>query len=436
MQAARHRGHYGRAERVGTAASGAYRTLKGPTRRAPTTLRTTTQTGAGARGRGHRLADVCVAEPCPPPTSTTTRNPVPHHPPLSACAMTRAPEWPATKRRRWEARPADTYCPGCCRPTRGQPDQRSAGALASDHRRSAACAACSAPPSRPRQLPPHNPVPLPPAIERMRDDARARGWSGVGTGSTPRQGKERKEEVEGRGSLTRTALAAAVRRVDSLISGRQARLVRSTPTRVTDACRLDPVGVHQRPTTGGRLRVQLELCLPRRAPTYAGAPPPPGCACAMTARARVWVGDWAPARCQSMDPPATDHCHLSRRGRVPDEKTPGHEATISPPSRTCTLKIEGVEDPRARASQCICLKKCMATPPQLKCMQLTCATDAPPIKCSWSGASGTVASQPSYCEARLNKEDKSERKRCPSFNRRHTARNPLNQKRALVKRTT
>ncbi|GBP41462.1 hypothetical protein EVAR_36220_1 [Eumeta japonica] len=47
----------------------------------------------------------------------------------------------------------------------------------------------------------------------------------------------------------------------------------------------------------------------------------------MTARARVWVGDWAPARCQSMDPPDTDHCHLSRRGRVPDEKTPGHEVT-------------------------------------------------------------------------------------------------------------
>ncbi|GBP62755.1 hypothetical protein EVAR_51707_1 [Eumeta japonica] len=67
----------------------------------------------------------------------------------------------------------------------------------------------------------------------------------------------------------------------------------------------------------------------------------------MTARARVWVGDWAPARCQPMDPTDTDHCHLSRRGRVPDEKTPGHEATISPPSRTCTLKIEGVEDPRA-----------------------------------------------------------------------------------------
>ncbi|GBP91468.1 hypothetical protein EVAR_67040_1 [Eumeta japonica] len=46
----------------------------------------------------------------------------------------------------------------------------------------------------------------------------------------------------------------------------------------------------------------------------------------------------------------------------------------------------------------------MATPPQLKCMQLTCATDAPPIKCSGSGASDTVASQPSPCKARLNKE--------------------------------
>ncbi|GBP21789.1 hypothetical protein EVAR_10968_1 [Eumeta japonica] len=36
--------------------------------------------------------------------------------------------------------------------------------------------------------------------------------------------------------------------------------------------------------------------------------------------------------------------------------------------------------------------KCMVTPSQLKCMQLTCATDAPPIKCSGSGASDTPAS--------------------------------------------
>ncbi|GBP14662.1 hypothetical protein EVAR_9575_1 [Eumeta japonica] len=194
-----------------------------------------------------------------------------------------------------------------------------------------------------------------PANERMRDDARARGWSGVGTGSTSRQGTERKEEVEGRGSLTRIALAAAVRRVDSLISGRQARSVRSTPTWVTDACRLDPVGVHQRPTTGGRLRVQLELCL---------LPPPvehqhlrrmlPSTRRLRLRydRARPRVGRRLGSGTMSInDPPDTDHYHLSRRGRVPDEKTPGHEATISPPSRTCTLKSEGVEDPRARAAR-------------------------------------------------------------------------------------
>ncbi|GBP21215.1 hypothetical protein EVAR_84338_1 [Eumeta japonica] len=104
----------------------------------------------------------------------------------------------------------------------------------------------------------------------------------------------------------------------------------------------------------------------------------------MTARARVWVGDWAPARCQSMDPPDTDHCHFSRRGRVLDEKTPGHEATISPPSRTCTLKIEGVKDPRAEPMHAV-------SPPS-----------------NGSGASDKVALQPSYCEARQNKEVKSE----------------------------
>ncbi|GBP34699.1 hypothetical protein EVAR_31568_1 [Eumeta japonica] len=40
MQAARHRGHLASAECTGTAAPGAYRTLKCPTRRAPTTVRT------------------------------------------------------------------------------------------------------------------------------------------------------------------------------------------------------------------------------------------------------------------------------------------------------------------------------------------------------------------------------------------------------------
>ncbi|GBP61858.1 hypothetical protein EVAR_97300_1 [Eumeta japonica] len=32
----------------------------------------------------------------------------------------------------------------------------------------------------------------------------------------------------------------------------------------------------------------------------------------------------------------SNHCHLIRRGRIPDEKTPGHDATVSPPSRTHT----------------------------------------------------------------------------------------------------
>ncbi|GBP41379.1 hypothetical protein EVAR_84723_1 [Eumeta japonica] len=121
----------------------------------------------------------------------------------------------------------------------------------------------------PRQPPLRNPVPPPPPSACAR---RAPGWPGVGTGlkiETDRRKEGRRRWVigkrrrgEGRGSLTRTALAAAVRRVDSLISGRQARSVRSTPTRVTDACRLDPVGVHQRPTTGGRLRVRPVPRLP------------------------------------------------------------------------------------------------------------------------------------------------------------------------------
>ncbi|GBP98234.1 hypothetical protein EVAR_68320_1 [Eumeta japonica] len=80
---------------------------------------------------------------------------------------------------------------------------------------------------------------------------------------------------------------------------------------------------------------------PRRAPTYAGAPPPAG-ACAMTARAR---GRRLGSGMSINGSTETDHCHLES-GRVPTR--PGHEATISPPSRTCTLKIEGVEDPPKR----------------------------------------------------------------------------------------
>ncbi|GBP94214.1 hypothetical protein EVAR_99960_1 [Eumeta japonica] len=64
--------------------------------------------------------------------------------------------------------------------------------------------------------------------------------------------------------------------------------------------------------------------LPSSSTDLRRSPPPPAGDCAMTARARVWVGDWAPADVNQWI--QTDHCHLSRRGRVPDEKTPGHEA--------------------------------------------------------------------------------------------------------------
>ncbi|GBP18795.1 hypothetical protein EVAR_93223_1 [Eumeta japonica] len=57
MQAARHRGHPGRADRAGTAAPGVYRTLKCPTRRAPTTLRTS------GRLPGHRGNNYSNCEP-------------------------------------------------------------------------------------------------------------------------------------------------------------------------------------------------------------------------------------------------------------------------------------------------------------------------------------------------------------------------------------
>ncbi|GBP62342.1 hypothetical protein EVAR_42086_1 [Eumeta japonica] len=63
---------------------------------------------------------------------------------------------------------------------------------------------------------------------------------------------------------------------------------------------------------------------------------------------------------------------LEPSGSCPDEKTPGHEATISPPSRTCTLKIE-VWKIHERASLCVKNVKCIATPPRLKYMQLVCA---------------------------------------------------------------
>ncbi|GBP84714.1 hypothetical protein EVAR_32340_1 [Eumeta japonica] len=118
----------------------------------------------------------------------------------------------------------------------------------------------------------------PPAIERMRDDARARGWPGVGTGSTPRQGTERREEVEGRGSLTHTALAAVVRCVDSLISGRQARSVRSTPSGSTiRAALIRSASTSVRPPAVGCVCSLSCASLQPSSSTnrQAGCPPPP-----------------------------------------------------------------------------------------------------------------------------------------------------------------
>ncbi|GBP47203.1 hypothetical protein EVAR_38315_1 [Eumeta japonica] len=181
-----------------------------------------------------------------------------------------------------------------------------------DHRRSAACAACSAPPSRPGHYL-LNPVP-PPDAERMRGDARPRVVQRRHRIDTTTRARE-KEEVEGHGSLTRTALAAAVRRVDSLISGRQARSVdlrqHGSPMRAALM-----VGVHQRPTTG-RLRVQLELCLLPSSSTNTPGP-----------RAGAWLRS-APAcgsatglRQMSING-SKDHYHFEPSGSVPDEKTPG-----------------------------------------------------------------------------------------------------------------
>ncbi|GBP20222.1 hypothetical protein EVAR_82095_1 [Eumeta japonica] len=57
-------------------------------------------------------------------------------------------------------------------------------------------------------------------------------------------------------------------------------------------------------------------------------------------------------------PGAPSTCRLRMRddtrapeGGLATPPTPGHEATLSPPSRTCTLKHEGVEDPRTNTRQ-------------------------------------------------------------------------------------
>ncbi|GBP33997.1 hypothetical protein EVAR_24911_1 [Eumeta japonica] len=119
MQAARHRGHLASAECTGTAAPGAYRTLKCPTRRTPTTLRTAGRLPGhrgnnysncepmlrGAPRRSERrprrgpereedtgsLTHAWLSRAPTPPSSTTTPQPGAATPTLSACAMTRAP---------------------------------------------------------------------------------------------------------------------------------------------------------------------------------------------------------------------------------------------------------------------------------------------------------------------------------------------------------
>ncbi|GBP24227.1 hypothetical protein EVAR_80080_1 [Eumeta japonica] len=184
MQAARHRGHLGRAERAGTAAPGAYRTLKFPTRHAPTMLQT------AGRLPGHQEEEEGEG------SGSLTR--------AASAAAAGSPVRAASTR----------------------------SAFIGIRRAAVACVrglSCDPGPAL-VNLCFINRGPPPPAAERMRGYARARGWSDVGTGSTSRQGTKRREEVEGRGSLTRTALAAAGGCVDSLISGRQARSVRSTPS--------------------------------------------------------------------------------------------------------------------------------------------------------------------------------------------------------------
>ncbi|GBP88715.1 hypothetical protein EVAR_60651_1 [Eumeta japonica] len=99
MQAARHRGHLGRAERTGTAAPGAYRTLKCPTRRAPCCRRR----GAcpDIVGTITLIVNRCFGAPesgGPSPIEKTT---------LMRARRRR-------RRRRRRQRLADTCCFGCC----------------------------------------------------------------------------------------------------------------------------------------------------------------------------------------------------------------------------------------------------------------------------------------------------------------------------------
>ncbi|GBP52327.1 hypothetical protein EVAR_38473_1 [Eumeta japonica] len=142
MQAARHRGHLASAECTGTAAPGAYRTLKCPTRRAPTTLRT------AGRLPGHRGNNYSNCEPM----------------------LRGAPRQSERRPRRGPER-----------------EKEDTGSLTH------AWLSRAPPPCQP---PLRNPVPPPPAAERMRNDARARGWPGVSTGLKMEDRSKKEEEGE------------------------------------------------------------------------------------------------------------------------------------------------------------------------------------------------------------------------------------------------
>ncbi|GBP33998.1 hypothetical protein EVAR_24912_1 [Eumeta japonica] len=80
-------------------------------------------------------------------------------------------------------------------------------------------------------------------------------------------------------------------------------------------------------STSGRLRVQLELRLPPILVEYhpSSRCPPSICWLRMRddrARPRAI---WRRHRHDSRNN-GSNHCHLIRRGRIPDEKTPEHEA--------------------------------------------------------------------------------------------------------------
>ncbi|GBP33808.1 hypothetical protein EVAR_25409_1 [Eumeta japonica] len=96
-------------------------------------------------------------------------------------------------------------------------------------------------------------------------------------------------------ALTRAPAGGPARCVDSLIGGRQARSIRSTPNGAPmRAALIRSASTSVRPAAVGCVCSLSCASLPPSSSTNqsAGCPPPPaGCACAMTARARGRCGD-------------------------------------------------------------------------------------------------------------------------------------------------